>query len=168
MANSQEVLLDWLRDAHGMERMALETLEKQADRLKNYPQLQARVQQHVQETQWQMDQVKSCIEQLGGSTSSLKSGVGSLMGNIGAMFNAGTPDEAVKDVIGNFAIENFEIACYRSLISAAQQLGETRIQNICEQILQQEVQMASWLDQNLPVITQEFLQRVQVGEPAKR
>lgn len=168
MADTRETLLDWLRDAYGMERMASETLEKQARRLESYPEMQARVQQHLEETKWQADQVKMSIERLGGSTSSLKSSIGSLMGNIGAMFNSGTPDEAVKDAIGNFAIENFEIASYRSLIAAAQQLGETEIQGVCEQILQQEVQMANWLEQNLPMITQKFLMREEAGVQAKR
>jgi len=168
MAETREILLDWLRDAYAMEQMSIEILEKQARRLEHYPQMQQRVQQHVDESRSQAEQLKGLVKQMGDDISSVKSGLGSMMGNFGAIFNAGTPDEVIKNSIGDFAVENFEIASYRALIGAAKELGEMNVQRVCEQILQQEEAMASFLQQNLPMITQEFLQRQQTGEPAKR
>lgn len=168
MAESREILLDWLKDAYAMEQMSIEILEKQARRLEHYPKMQQRVQQHVDESRSQADQLKGLVKQMGDDISSVKSGLGSMMGTFGAIFNAGTPDEVVKNCIGNFAVENFEIASYRALIGAARELGETNVQRMCEQILLQEESMASFLEENLSIITQEFLQRRQAGEPAKR
>jgi ferritin-like metal-binding protein YciE len=50
MADANEHLLDWLRDAHAMEQQAEQMLKAQAGRLEHYPELKARTEQHLQET----------------------------------------------------------------------------------------------------------------------
>jgi ferritin-like metal-binding protein YciE len=51
-----------------------------------------------------------------------------------------------------------EIACYRSLIAAAEELGEPEIARICGEILKQEEAMSAWLAQRIPAITRMTLQ----------
>ena len=53
MNDVQENLLDWLRDAHAMEKQAETMLTKTAERLENYPQLRAKLQAHCEETRQQ-------------------------------------------------------------------------------------------------------------------
>ena len=48
MATPQENLLDWLRDAHAMEQQAEQMLKAQSKRLEHYPQLKARIDQHIE------------------------------------------------------------------------------------------------------------------------
>lgn len=43
----KENLLDWLRDAHAMEEQAEKMLTSTAERLQNYPELRARIEQHI-------------------------------------------------------------------------------------------------------------------------
>lgn len=50
MAEPQENLMDWLRDAHAMEQQAEQMLKAQAARIEHYPQLKARIEQHLEET----------------------------------------------------------------------------------------------------------------------
>ncbi len=38
---------DWLRDAHAMEKQAESMLESMASRIDNYPELRARIEQHL-------------------------------------------------------------------------------------------------------------------------
>ncbi len=40
---------DWLRDAHAMEKQAESMLESMASRIDNYPELRARIEQHLSE-----------------------------------------------------------------------------------------------------------------------
>uniref|UniRef100_UPI0024E04E45 DUF892 family protein n=1 Tax=Escherichia coli TaxID=562 RepID=UPI0024E04E45 len=40
---------DWLRDAHAMEKQAESMLESMASRIDNYPELRARIEQHLRE-----------------------------------------------------------------------------------------------------------------------
>lgn len=60
-----ERLLKWLQDAYAMEQEAETMMKAMASRIENYPQLAARVSQHVQETQGQAASLRECIEALG-------------------------------------------------------------------------------------------------------
>ncbi|HAN7072703.1 TPA: ferritin-like domain-containing protein, partial [Escherichia coli] len=48
---------DWLRDAHAMEKQAESMLESMASRIDNYPELRARIEQHLSETKNQIVQL---------------------------------------------------------------------------------------------------------------
>ena len=60
--SAKDHLLDWLRDAHAMEEQAEHMLRSQSSRLEHYPQLKARIDQHIEETREQQRMVKSCID----------------------------------------------------------------------------------------------------------
>jgi ferritin-like metal-binding protein YciE len=161
MATKQDNLLDWLRDAHAMEQQAESMLKAQADRLEHYPQLKARIEQHINETLGQQQLLKAAIERLGGSTSTFKDMGGKLMAFAQGLGGMTMPDEVVKGAISGYVFENIEIATYTVLIQAAKDAGDIETQKACEQILPQEVAMAEWLREHLPEITSVFLQRSQ-------
>lgn len=168
MGNNREILLEWLRDAHAMEKQAVEMLERQEGRLEHYPEMEQRVQTHLEESRRQAERIQTSIEKLGGDTSSVKESVAQFMGNVAALTNAAASDEVVKNGIADYAFENFEIASYRALIAAAGNQGETEIQRVCEEIVEEEVAMARWLEEHLPEVTQRYLERQAAGRPAKR
>lgn len=168
MAMTRETLLEWLRDAHAMEQQAVSILENQAERIEHYPGMQERVRAHLDESRRQAERVEQCIKELDGDTSTVKEGVAKFMGNVAALSNAAAGDEVVKNGIADYAFEHFEIASYRSLIGAAEELGETRIKQTCEEILQEEEAMADWLETHLPEVTQQYLRREVTGQEAKR
>ena len=65
MANSpRENLVQWLRDAHAMEVGTLDDLHNLAARVGTYPELQARLRQHIEETDGQERRLKELLEQL--------------------------------------------------------------------------------------------------------
>lgn len=161
-------LIDWLRDAHAMEEQAESMLKRQAERLNNYIELRTRVEQHVQETRSQAQRIEECINRLDGGTSAMKDLGGKISANMGALFNAAAEDEVVKNTIGSYAFEHFEIACYRSLIAAAEVAGDEYVARVCRDILKEEEAMASWLETNLPETTRLFLQRDEIDAPSKR
>jgi ferritin-like metal-binding protein YciE len=162
-------LLDWLRDAHAMEQQAESMLKAQAQRLENYPTLKARIEQHLEETMGQQRLLDGLITGLGGSTSAMKDLAGKITAfgqGISGMFMS---DEVVKGAMSGYVFENMEIASYTVLIAAADAAGDTETRSVCEQILTQEVEMAKWLLEHLPEITQAFLARdVAPGVQAKR
>lgn len=169
MNTTKEVLVDWLCDAYAMEKAAVEILEKQAERVESYPRVQKKIKEHLEVTRSQADRVEQCIKDLDGSTSALKTGVGKFMGNMQALANSMSMDEVVKDGIGDYMFEQFEIASYRSLVEAAEAVGEQGIKQVCQDILREEEEMAAWLEQELPGLTREFLQRRETeGGKAKR
>jgi ferritin-like metal-binding protein YciE len=168
MADPNAHLLDWLRDAHAMEQQAEQMLKAQAGRLEHYPELKARIEQHLQETLGQQKLVASCIERLGGDNSALKDVAGKVMAFGQAMGGMMMTDEVIKGAMASFAFENLEIATYTTLIGAAEDAGDLETKRVCEQILPEEQAMAAWLLEHLPSVTQQYLRRDEADQTARR
>ncbi|WP_313328652.1 ferritin-like domain-containing protein [Stutzerimonas balearica] len=154
-----ERLIEWLRDAHAMEAQAETMLNKQASRIENYPDLKARIEQHIVETQNQAKLIEGCLRRYDKSYSGFKDMGGKMMAMGQAMGGMMVNDEIVKGAQMGYVFENLEIASYTILIAAAQAVGDTETQQVCERILEEEVAMAEWLRQHLPQLTQAYLTR---------
>ncbi len=163
MASAEEHLLEWLRDAHAAEEQAETMLSGMARRIENYPDLQARVVQHVRETQRHAELVRGCIERRGGGTSGIKDATAKVMALGQAMSGMFVGDEVMKGAIASYAFEAMEIASYRILVSTARQVGDTETARICEEILRDEEAMADWLENSIPALTQQYLMRDETG-----
>lgn len=167
MVNAKEQLIDWLRDAYAMETQAAEMLERQEGRITNYPEILAKVKEHIQVTQRQADRLKQCLQRLGSDTSAIKTGIAMLIGNAQSISGVFAEDEIVKAGIFNYSFEQFEAANYRALIAAAQHCGETEIARLCQESLDEEIEMANWIEQRLPQLTKTYLQRKEQGAAAE-
>lgn len=159
MATPQENLIEWLRDAHAMEQQAEKMLKAQSERLEHYPDLKARIDQHIQETLGQQRLIEECLNRLGQSPSTLKDITGKLMAFGQAVGGTFVSDEVIKGAMAGYVFENMEIAAYTVLIAAAKAAGDAQTQAACERILPQEVAMAEWLKAHLPGLTEAFLVR---------
>lgn len=168
MASAEERLLEWLRDAHAAEEQAETMLKGTASRIQNYPELKARIEQHLEETRRHAELVRRCIERRGGTTSTIKDAGAKMMGLGQALSGMLVGDEVMKASIASYAFEAMEIASYRILISTAQEVGDLETARVCEQILKEEQAMANWIEQNLPQLTKSYLQREETaGATAK-
>jgi ferritin-like metal-binding protein YciE len=156
---SKETLLQWLRDAHAMESANVDHLQLQLKRVDGYPQLEQRIRQHLEESKGQEQRIEQALEKLGSSTSAVKAAVTKLTGYAEAAMASLTRDEVLKQAIGSYAFEHFEIGNYRALIAAAKACGENEVARLVEQNLREEEGMAQWFEQNLPQVTQQYLQR---------
>jgi ferritin-like metal-binding protein YciE len=153
----QDTVLAWLNDAHALELNLAQVLEHRVTDTKDHPQMQARVRQHLEETRRHAELVKGCIERMGGNTSAVKSAMGKIGGVMQGVSTGMAKDEMVKNALADYASEQFEIASYTSLLAAAKALGDTQTAQVCQQILSDEMEMARFLEQQIPMITQEFL-----------
>ena len=163
-ANS--VFVTGLKNAHALENQALELMNRQVERIENYPDIKAKLEQHIQETYNQLQRLERILESLGESRSVLKDNALSLTGNLAAIAHAFTQDEILKNSIANFAFENFEIASYKSLIQLAGQTGHHEAEQPLKETLREEEAMASWIDGHLPDVTHTYLQRYVAGQRA--
>ena len=157
MAKAEERLMEWLRDAHAAEEQAETMLKGMASRLKNYPELKARIEQHIKETQRQAELLRSCIQRRGGSTSTLKDTAGKMLAMGQAMSGMFVGDEVMKGSIASYAFEAMEIASYNILIEAASIVGDTETEGVCRGILAEEQAMADWLAANIGSLTARYL-----------
>jgi ferritin-like metal-binding protein YciE len=168
MATAKERLLEWLRDAHAMEEQAEQMLSSTSQRIENYPDLRAQMERHLEETRGQARRLRSCIERLGSSTSTIKDLAGKVVAFGQGLSGLFVDDEVVKGSLASYTFEHMEIASYRILIAAAQQAGDSETARICEQNLREEEAMAAWLEKNLASVTTRYLQREQTpGVTAK-
>jgi ferritin-like metal-binding protein YciE len=168
MATAEERLMEWLRDAHAAEEQAETMLSGLAGRIENYPQLKARLEQHLQESTRHAELVRGCIERRGGSTSMIKDAGAKMIAMGQAMSGLFVGDEVMKGTIANAAFEAMEISSYRILIATAEQVGDQETKRVCEQILREEEAMLDWLNKNAPSLTKQYLQREETpGATAK-
>ena len=151
-----------------MENQAIEILKRQAERTESYPEVQAKLEEHLEQSREQAARVKECIERLGGDTSTVKKGVAKFMGNTAALANSAAGDEIVKNGMADYAFEHFEMASYRALVGAADEMGEDEVRRVCAEILEEEKAMARWLEKRLPQLARQYLQREATGQQAKR
>ncbi len=154
---SKERFLDWLNDAYSMEQSISKVLENHVQDAKDYPLIQTQLQKHLEQTRHHAEIIKGCIERLGESPSTIKSGMANITGMLGGVSTGMAKDELVKNAISDYATEHFEIACYTALITAAQDYGDVDTVLACESIRRDEEEMAQWLEQQLPVVVQETL-----------
>ncbi len=155
---SKALIVAWMNDAHAMEQGIAEVLERHAADAKDHPQMHARLQQHLEETRRHAELVKSCLERLGEQPSGIKAGMASVMGAVQGMSTKVAQDTLIKNTLHDYGTEHFEIACYTSLIAAAQDLGDQETIQACQQILREEQAMADFLFQQIPPVTVEMLQ----------
>ncbi|PRX50331.1 ferritin-like metal-binding protein YciE [Prauserella shujinwangii] len=154
----REQVINWLNDAYAMEQALEETLQRHAqDAQGENEEVQTRIERHIEETRGQAQIVRECIEALGGQVSGVKSAFATMFGAMQGQASRPAGDTMVKNAIADYAAEHFEIATYRALIDAAERIGEREIADRLRGILQQEEEMARFLEQKLPGAVEEKL-----------
>src|SRR3954453_23185541 len=158
-STARDIFLVGLRNAHAMETQARELMERQSERLRDYPDAKSRVQTHLSETEGQLKRLEQCLSSLGESTSTMKDTAQSFMGNMMALGHSMAGDEILKNTFANNAFEHFEIAAYKSLLALCGPAGADGARSLLEQSLKEEDAMASWVDQNVGKVTLAYLNR---------
>ncbi|MBV8768417.1 MAG: ferritin-like domain-containing protein [Hyphomicrobiales bacterium] len=154
---ARDLFIDGLRNAHAMEVQARELMERQSERLSDYPQVQMRVRQHLDETNGQIKRLEDCLGACGESASTLKDTAMSALGNLAATGHAAASDEILKNTFANEAFEHYEIAAYKSLLTLCDKAGVSMAAAPLRQSLQEEEKMADWIDGHIEEVTLDFL-----------
>ena len=154
----EEFVIKWLNDAYSMEKALIQVLENHAKDAERHPQVQSRIQEHIETTRRHTDRVQECIQRLGGDTSTLKAGMANISGTLQGMSTGTAEDELVKNAISDYAVEQFEVASYRALIAAAEELGDEETVRACQENLREDEEMAQWLEGQLPTVARGFMQ----------
>ena len=157
MSSKKQVLIAWLRDVHAMEQTSVDTLDRLAQRLSRFPELALKFREHWRESMGQVEDIETCLKNLGSDTSTFKDLARRFLGITQAYAVELVPDEVVRDCLTTYTSRHFEIAAYVSLGAAALTLEEPAVARMCEEHLQQERAMASWLEQQIPEVTVEYL-----------
>lgn len=160
---ARDIFVTGLRNAHAMEIQARELMERQSERLDDYPDVKAKVAAHLQETNEQLKRLEQCLEACGESTSTMKDTAQSVVANVMAMAHSAAGDEILKNTFANNAFEHFEIAAYKSLLSLCPAAGMESARAPLEVSLKEEERMAAWIDANVAKVTMDFVGRQQAA-----
>jgi ferritin-like metal-binding protein YciE len=164
---SGSLYLTGLRNAHALEGEALQIMGRQVERLEHYPEMRARLLQHIDETEGQQQRLMSILESHGTDSSTFKDALQALMGNVAAIGHSMAGDEILKNSFANYAFESFEIAAYKSLIAMAERVGDRSAVDALRQNLEEEVAMQEWLETQIEPTTLRFLSLAEQGQRAK-
>lgn len=159
MKSPNDQVATWLNSAYAMEKSLARVLESHARDAKDLPDLRSRLEQHVAETEEHARRVEECLNILGETVSMTKLAMGNVMGMVQGASTEIFRDEIVKNFLGDYGSEQFEIACYRSLIAAAEEIGQPRIAELCRANLRDEEAMAGWFEEEIPAVTRMALQQ---------
>jgi ferritin-like metal-binding protein YciE len=162
------IFLTGLRNAHALETEALQIIDRQLDRLTNYPAIADALRSHRAETLSQQQRLDQLLSRHDDSASTLKETVMGFMGNMAALAHTPADDEVLKNSFANLAFENYEIAAYTSLITMAETLGDAGALQTLKQSLDEERRMARWIEANIPETTRRFMQLRAAGQDADR
>jgi len=148
--NLRDKLITYLQDAHAMEHQIVQVLQGQVKDTEKYPQIQARVQQHLDETRMHEQRMADRLAAFNESPSTTKSVGSNLMGNLIGAAAGGRTDALSKAARDDYMTEHMEIAAYELLIATAQAFGDMETIQAAQANLRDEVRMAAWLEEHLP------------------
>ena len=160
-ANSDSInslFVTGLKNAHAMEKQALSIMTPQVSRIQHYPEVAERLQSHIQETHGQIARLDEILADFDAQASAIKDIGLSMVGQFAAMSHAAAGDEILKNSFANYAFEHFEIASYKSLLTMAESGGLARFSSGLQQNLDEELAMAQWIDESLPMVTRRYQQ----------
>jgi len=163
---ARDLFIVGLHNTHALEQEALQIMNRQVDRLQNYPELEQALRSHIQETEQQRQRLEEAMSQIGESPSTIKEAVMGLMGNIAAISHSVAGDEILKNMFANHAFENYEIAAYKSLITMAESAGFASVSGF-QQSLREEEAMARKMGDLVEPITRKYIALAQGGQTAK-
>ncbi|WP_075293324.1 ferritin-like domain-containing protein [Pararhizobium arenae] len=163
----RSIFVTGLKNAHAMENQALSIMKPQVSRIEHYPEVAARLDQHIRETENQIARLDQLLSEFAEDRSAIKDIALSVTGAMAAMGHTVAGDEILKNSFANYAFEHFEIAAYRSLLTIAEQGGFSASTAALRVNLDEEVAMAGWIEQHLSDVTLKFLSLKSAGETAK-
>jgi UDP-glucose 4-epimerase len=131
------LLVAYLRDAHALERQAVELLEAGAERVED-EQLETVLRDHLKETRLHLERMEKLLGERGARPSLIKDAILRAGGlNLAAFFGA-QPDSTTKLAGFAFAFEHLEIAGYELLKRVAARAGDEDVVATAEEILGEE------------------------------
>lgn len=163
-----ETYISGVKNAHALEKQATQLIERQLERLENYPEVSQLLQLHLRETEQQIVRLDEILHSFGEDRSLLKDLATSISGNLAAIAHSVMPDEVLKNHFANHAFENFEIAAYVSLITMAEATGHHQHVSSLQQTLQEERKTAQMLHDMTPELTRKYMRLYEQGAKADR
>jgi ferritin-like metal-binding protein YciE len=153
MTEMKDLLTHELGDLLYAERRFL-TATRRLSREAEDPEIKARIEQHVQETETQIDRLEQAFSAIGERAKAEKCDAAIGLREEHDSFK--TDEKPSKEILQAFdlgsglRVEHYEIAAYRSAIAVANAMGEVECARILQDSLAEEESMAMFLEKSAP------------------
>jgi ferritin-like metal-binding protein YciE len=164
MTEMKELLKHELADLLYAERRFL-TATRRMSREAKEPMLQERLEQHVEETETQIERLQKAFEAIGEKAKAEKCEAAIGLREEHDHFKEEekpTPEILEAFNLGSgLRVEHYEIAAYRSAIAVAETLGEDECAKILRESLEEEEAMAKFLEKNAPKALKQLMLKIE-------
>lgn len=162
MTEPKELLKHELSDLLYAERRFLTATRKMA-RETQTPPLRKRIEEHVRETERQIERLEQAFAAIGEKVKAEKCDAAIGLREEHDSFKSGeNPSAALLeafDLGSGLRVEHYEIAAYRSAIAVAKALGEKECAKILKESLSEEEDMAKFLEKSAPAALEALFAR---------
>ncbi|HEV8191882.1 MAG TPA: DUF892 family protein [Ktedonobacterales bacterium] len=167
MANDdlRDKLVTYIQDAYALENQLVEVLEKHEREAQDFPDIQALIHEHLDETKQHRQRMEECLATYNEKPSAMKGAATTLMGNLLGAVSGGRTDTIAKNTRDEYVTEHMEIAAYGLLMATAQAYGDTQTVRACELNLRDEIRTASLLEQQFPRVALLALRQDKIDVP---
>jgi ferritin-like metal-binding protein YciE len=156
-----EKLVQYLNEAYGKEKELETALSAHIGMTTRRP-YKKRLQDHLKETKNHARLIERRIKKLGGDSSTLGEIAGRAMatakGPLHALRGTGEEEKLLKNAKSEYSEEAEEIATYTAIEALAEAVGDTETAKVARQIRREEERMASFLAQQIPILTRAVAQ----------
>lgn len=156
----QEKFAHDLGDIYDAEHRFLEAQREMSTQATAEP-LKAMLQEHIGQTEQQIQTLEQIYEMLGEKRKRVKCDAAAGLvseGQKSMMDAAENPlirDLAIAGVVAK--VEHYEVASYRGLVLACQEMGQSPIEKLLRQNLQQEEKTADRVEKSMPTLIQQAM-----------
>lgn len=123
--------------------------------------LQSMLQNHINQTQRQIQNLEEVFDQMGQQPQRMTSQAAQGLVADGQTSLQEAESGPIVDLLiagAQAKVEHFEIACYQGLVTGAQQMGQGQIVDVLKQNLLQEQETARMVEQSTPQLEQKAMQ----------
>lgn len=167
MTEMKELLVHELGDLLYAERRFLTATRHLVKEARN-PMLQKRLEQHVGETETQIERLQRAFEAIGEKAKAerCEAAIG-LREEHDSFKSEEKPSKTILeafDLGSGLRVEHYEIAAYRSAIAVAGVLGAEECARILRESLVEEEEMAGFLEENAPALLKSLMQEAEAAD----
>lgn len=165
METLKDKLIGYIQDAYAMEDEIVRVLRRQIEALEAHPEVQARLTQHLAETELQRKRMAQRLAAYDTAPSTFQAATSAIAGTAIGLAGSLRPDMLARNLLDDYVTEHHEIAAYTMLMAMARACDDEETARQAEQSLQEEVRMADWLFRRLPIALFADLQGQGVAVP---
>jgi ferritin-like metal-binding protein YciE len=157
---TQEKYMHELGDIYDAEQQFLKAQQEMLQQATD-PTLKQGIQQHITESQQQVQNIEQVFQVLGEKPKAEKCPAAAGLVTEGKQNAKEAGTNEIRDCLIGGAltkVEHYEIASYRGLIEGAQAMGQKQIVQLLQQNLQQEEKTAQKLEQSAPTLIKKAMQ----------